>query len=386
MTRETQREATLGTHALVQESGGQFFLYAALTDTLISTVQHPAVMIRDGIFSDAEIGHLREFSALDEADASQSVEDIYLEKSLYSAVHPYVALDDDGLVADCVIASLEHTPVDRITWVQNEHGKINAGFLNALFRRISRPTVHRLMAPVQAMVTPLDEKLQVAICNVRIGPEFDLNSYWVKDMAHNLQDVMSLTLTLQAGVDSNGITQALNALSGLLPKTNIGLQEDRVPGSARRDSAPSRKIYKIGKSADIPVQNAVVGGGERPLGCPAALPEVVYIDRSGTVRKCPVAGDEGVIGIAAGGRLELDRHTIGHWAKANGYRNRRRECLSCAILPRCFGETCPRAVLSQGTTPCLCPDGRLLEEELGPRPACPPDLETSWLPSCTPQG
>lgn len=372
-----------GKYTVGQKRQLKFFLYASITDCLISTDQPPGVMLREERFSDEEISYLEECAALESVSNEQSVEDLYLEKSLYDSLQAYVDLDHDGLVSETVVHSLERTNCSSITWVQAENGLVNSQTLNHLQARISGAPTHRLVTEVETLTSRLSEPLLLPVYNIRIGSDLALSNSHIEALAQNLKHAKSVTLTVRMGVDAERILQDLLKLANLLPDVEFGVQEDRVPGSLR-NTPQNQGLYRIARRSDLAVRNAVVGGRTRPLGCPAALPDVIHIDMDGTVRKCPVAGAEGVLGQATGGRLELDRNVVATWAKANGYRNKRQECLSCAILPRCFGETCPRSVLTDGRNHCLCPDGRLLEDELRPSPANS-DTSASWLPNCRPR-
>ncbi|MGW8332554.1 hypothetical protein ACWGLE_32195 [Streptomyces sp. NPDC055897] len=381
----------LGRYTVVQPHDGQFYLYASLSDTLIATERSPQHLLASGGFSDDELAFLEEASATDAPDASQLVEDTYLEKFLYEGLHAYVELTAQGRVSDAVAATLAATPVRSLTWIQSAGGCVDPVFLQAMHDRFAPLRVQRLTADVPGLLTAAPTPLPSLDVNLSFGADLDPDLRHAEQLATVLAQARSVTMTVPdhpPGDARGNLARFLASLADLLPSTDVGVQEDRRIGAVPRAAGGADAVHALAATIGVPVRNAVIGTGPRPLGCPAAAPDVVYVDASGAVRKCPAAGPEGNLGQTNGGVLRLDTAVIAQWAAANGYRNRRAECLSCGVLPRCFGESCPRTLLVEDTTHCLSPDAKLLTQELSGEPKATDESRdvAVWLPLCTPSG
>ncbi|MFF3863261.1 hypothetical protein [Streptomyces sp. NPDC002209] len=379
----------LGRHTVVQKQDGRFYLYASLSDSLIATEQSPQDLLASSGFTSDELAFLEEASATDAPDAAQLVEDAYLEKFLCEGLHPYVELTVEGRVSDAVAATLDATPVRSLTWLQAAGGRVDPVFLQVMHDRLASLRVQRLAADVAALLTAAPEPLPPLDVNLAVGADLDPDLRQAEQLAVVLAQARSVTVTVPAaplGGSRGSLAQFLAKLADLLPLADVGVQEDRRVGAVPRAAGGADAVHALAAATGVQVRNAVIGTGPRPLGCPAAAPDVVYIDASGAVRKCPAAGPEGSLGRTDGGSLRVDAAVVARWAAANGYRNRRTECVSCGVLPRCFGESCPRTLLLEDTTRCLSPDARLLAQELSGEPkagdgSCDAAV---WLPLCTP--
>jgi radical SAM protein with 4Fe4S-binding SPASM domain len=382
----------LGRRTVVQQHDGRFYLYASLSDTLVATEQSPQVLLASGGFSEDELTFLEEASATAALDADQLVEDAYLEKFLSEGLHPYVELTAEGRVSEAVAATLEATPMRSLTWLQTAGGQVDPEFLQGMHNRFVPVQVQRLTAEVTALLAVAPEPLPPLDVNLTVGAHLMSGSQQAEHLAAVLKRARSVTVTIPSvppgGTAADTLTRFLTRLAELLPLVNVGLQEDRRVGVMPRSAGGADAVHALAAAVGIPIRNAVIGTGPRPLGCPAAAPDVVYIDVGGAVRKCPAAGPEGILGQADGRSLRLDTSIVARWAAANGYRSRRTECLDCGILPRCFGESCPRNLLLENTTHCLSPDAHLLKQELSSESRVSDGNSDAarWMPLCAPSG
>lgn len=108
------------------------------------------------------------------------------------------------------------------------------------------------------------------------------------------------------------------------------------------------------------VSNTLNGPVARPFACPASHPSVFLISADLTLYKCPASPPhESRVGAISGARAHLDQAAHRAWTDANGHLAQQRPCTTCPVLPKCFGEVCPKALIHQRQL--ICPTEQAAE-------------------------
>ncbi len=132
--------------------------------------------------------------------------------------------------------------------------------------------------------------------------------------------------------------------------------------------------------------NTVTGLQDRPYACPAADPYALVLGADGRVSKCAADPAGSVVGRIADGELQIDWPEQARWAVAGQVTQGDPACASCPLVPKCFGEACPRESLATGRRICPAEDRHQLPSELEPCTAAEAEAEPTqpWFPHCHP--
>ena len=199
-----------------------------------------------------------------------------------------------------------------------------------------------------------DSKVFTSVCFLDIELENIFQSFAFAEKI--LAPEGKIYLALLQSQDLPGICEIISEL-----KNSLSIEIIELYGKDSANSLNERlEVRRQLIGHNLPIFNHLFGSLTRPFACPASNPRMFFVSSTLELYKCPASSPEkSRIGQIRGTRAFIDPLLHQKWVGANGYIRQQVQCAQCPVLPKCFGEACPKSIIENDLL--ICPTAQ--EEE-----------------------